>query len=212
MKKYILITAVIAAILSSCSKSETQMDRTIFIPDQFDAQLPAYTEWGYNAFGAKIDRLYFLSSNSISPCKVLYKDGLLKFSLRGLFNSFSINSPHTEMTLTFCFPLEQIKYYSDLVILNSKVIELSSPENTVILNKIEYSGQGRYETIDMLTVVYGILNFRRAQMLNIDDEPNRAILSGTFDFRYLNGEDEFPVHFSDGRFDMGINNDNFFVY
>jgi len=188
------------------------MDRTIFIHDELDAQLPAYTEWGYNAFGAKVNRLYFLSSNSIMPCKTLYKDGMLRFSLSGLYNSSYVGGvQHTEMTLTFCFPLEQIRQYSDLLTLNNKDIELSSPETLVILNKIEYSGQTRYETTDTLTVVGGDLIFRRAQLLNIDNEPNRAILSGTFDFRYLDG-DYFPAHFSDGRFDMGINNDNFYAY
>ena len=206
MKKYFL-TIIIAAILFSCSKSESQMDRTIFIQDEMDAQLPAYTEWGYNAFGAKIDRQYFLSSNDILPCKVLYKNGLLRFSLIGYYTS----ATSTQMTLTFCLPVEQMTKYSDLVILNNKNFDLSSPEITVILSKIGNSGHSNYETTDTLNIIEGILNFRRAQMLNIDNEPNRAILSGTFDFRYLDNND-FPVNCSDGRFDMGINNDNSYFY
>jgi len=206
MKKYFL-TIIIAIILLSCSKGESQMDRTIFIPDEQNPTLPAYTEWGYNAFGAILDRQYFLSSNDLMPCKVLYKDGSLRFSLIG---RYSVTS-NTTMTLTFCFPLEQISQYSDLVILNNRNFELSSQNIMVILNKIEYSYQSQIETTDTLNVVEGILNFRRAQMLNIDNEPNRAILSGTFDFRFLDNSD-FPAHFSDGRFDMGINNDNFYAY
>jgi len=187
------------------------MDRTIFIPDQIDPQLPAYTEWGYNAFGAKLDRKYFLSSNSIVPCRVLYKDGTLRFSLRGLYYSGSY-SQNTEMYLTFCFPLEQITKYSDLVVLNKKNFYLKSPEILVILEKKETIGHTVYQTTDTLNVTDGILSFRRAQFLKIDDEPNRAILSGVFDFRYLENGSEFPMSFSDGRFDFGINNDNFFAY
>lgn len=210
MKKYILIT-VTAIILASCSQ-ESQMDRTIFIPDEMDAQLPAYTEWGYNAFGAKLDRNYFLSSNSIAPCKVLYKDGTLQFSLSGLYNSQYAYLNYTEMTLTFCFPLEQIREYSDLVILHNKNIELPSSEIFVILNRVEYYGQGNHETTDTLNIVEGTLNFQRVQMLSIDDEPNRSILSGKFELRYLDGSTDFPVYLSDGRFDMGVNDNNFYAY
>jgi hypothetical protein len=197
MKKYIFITIVIAAMLSACTTEDAQMDRTIFIPDQNDSQLPAYTEWGYNAFGAKIDRKYFLASNSILPCKVLYKDGSLRFSLSGIYNSYNYGG---ETTLIFEFPLERIAEYSGLLILNDKNMELLSPEIHVIMNN------------DTLNVVDGTLNFRRAQMLKIDDEPNRVILSGVFNFHYLDGVNPFPVNVSEGRFDMGINRDNFYAY
>ncbi|MCL2597216.1 MAG: hypothetical protein FWD66_06090 [Paludibacter sp.] len=206
MKKYFLIITI-AALFFSCSKSESQMDKTIFIPDEIDPKLPAYTEWGYNAFGAKLDRQYFLSTNDLLPCKVLYKEGLLRFSLIGRYTS----TENTRMTLTFCFPLEHISQFSDLVILNDKNYELSLSNIIVIVNKIGYTSQTQHETTDTLNIVEGILHFRRAQMLNIDDEQNRAILSGTFDFKYLDNND-FPAHFSDGRFDMGINNDNFYAY
>jgi hypothetical protein len=56
-----------------------------------------------------------------------------------------------------------------------------------------------------LDVLSGELCFKRAQLLNIDDKPDRVILSGTFTIRFLN--QEIPEVMSDGRFDVGINKD-----
>jgi len=198
MKKYIFILTIATAIFSSCTKDDPQMGRTIFIPDPIDNQLPAYSEWGYNSFGAKIDRNYFLASNSMTPCKILYKNGMLNFSLSGYCNNY------IETTLTFAFPFEQIHEYTDLLALDNKKMELATPDCKII-----FTQNG---TTDTLNVVDGELDFSRAQMLLIDEQPNRVILSGVFDFRYLSGTDEFPVAVSDGRFDLGINKNVFYAY
>lgn len=205
MKKYFIIFTVATAFFASCAKDDSQMERTIFIPDKIDNQLPAYTEWGYNSFGAKIDRKYFVASNNIIPSKILYKDGSLRFSLNGTLNEYSNYwSNHAEYSLTFDFPLEQLHEYTDLLILDNKKIELAS--SNCVLTSTQY---GATQT---LNVISGELHFCRAQMLSIDEQPNRVILSGVFDFRYLNGTDEFPVSVSDGRFDFGINKNAFYAY
>ena len=198
MRKYSILFTIAITILSSCVSDDPQMGRTTFIPDPIDYQLPAYTEWGYNSFGAKIDRNYFLVSNSITPCKILYKNGLLNFSLSGYCNNY------IETTITFAFPLEQIHDYTDLLTLDNKKIELATSGCEVTLTQ---NG-----TTDTLNVVDGELYFCRAQMLFIDEQPNRVILSGVFDFRYLSGTDAFPVSVSDGRFDLGINKNVFYAY
>jgi len=198
MKKYIFILTIAATFFGSCAKDDPQMGRTIFIPDPIDNRLPAYTEWGYNSFGAKIDRNYFLVSNSITPCKILYKNGMLNFSLSGYYNNY------IETAMTFSFPIEQIQDYTDLLALNNKKIELAASGCEVTLTQ--------NETTDTLNVIDGELYFQRAQMLFIDDQPNRVILSGVFDFRYLNATDDFPVSVSDGRFDLGINKNVFYAY
>jgi hypothetical protein len=60
-----------------------------------------------------------------------------------------------------------------------------------------------------LNIVEGELHFKRAQLLSIDDQLNRVILSGTFDLRFL--QSDFPTYISDGRFDVGITKNYFYV-
>jgi hypothetical protein len=61
-----------------------------------------------------------------------------------------------------------------------------------------------------LNVLEGELFFKRAQLLRVDDEVNRVILSGTFDVRFL--LNNLPAHISNGRFDMGITENIFYTY
>lgn len=203
MKKYFIITVAIA-IFASCTTEEPQMERTVFIPDPIDSRLPAYTEWGYNAFGAKISRRYFVAHNDIAPCRILYRDGLLRFSMSGYWEYNNYGSI-TETTLTFIFPFERLYEYADLMMLHNEKIELTASTGCVV----NLSQNGKDET---LNIVDGELHFCRAQMLFIDEQPNRVILSGVFNFRYLSETDEFPVTVSNGRFDFGINRDIFYAY
>jgi hypothetical protein len=206
MKNYIL-TIIAAAMLLfvSCSR-EPQMDRTVFVPDSIDRSLPAYTEWGYNSFGAVYDnRNYFLVSSNIAPCKILYRGGTLRFSLSGILQAENYYAGYSEqMTLSFIFPWENITQYSDLLTLNKVEINLTAENCTVKTIR----GNGEEQT---LNTVGGTLNFKRAQLLYIDDAPNRVILSGVFDLRFLEN-DEFPTVISDGRFDLGINDNVFYAY
>jgi len=191
-------------LFSSCSR-DSQMDRTIFIPDKTEPSLPAYTEWGYNSFGAIYDnRTYFLVSNNIAPCKILCKDGFLRFSLSGVFKAQ--NTPYSaereQITLSFSFPEENTSQYPDLLKFNNKQINLADEDCSVKII--------RGENERTLEVVDGILHFKRVQLLYIDDVPNRIILSGIFRLRFL--ENEFPTVISDGRFDVGINDNVFYAY
>ncbi|MDR1197773.1 MAG: hypothetical protein LBK94_02000 [Prevotellaceae bacterium] len=195
MKKICLILFVGALLLSSCAKEDV-MDRTIFVPDEEDNNLPAYTEWGYNSFGAKYERDYFLVSNSIVPCKILYNNSRLQFSLSGKIDYDG------NMTLLFDFPFVQMSGYQDLIQLNNTEIDLSDVDCTV---KILQNG-----VENTLNVLDGKLHFKRAQLLSIDDQVNRVILSGIFDLRFL--QDGFPLTISNGRFDVGITQDVFHAY
>ena len=193
MKKICFIV-VIGALLSSCSKDV--MDRTIFIPDDEDDTLPLYTEWGYNSFGAEYERDYFLVSNAISPCKIMYSDNQLQFSLSG-----KTRNDKKEMTLTFIFPSTPMYDYQDLVQLHNSKIDLAANDCTVKIT------QDNVETI--LDVLRGELYFKRTQLLSIDDKVNRVILSGTFDLQFL--QNGFPSYISDGRFDVGITQKIFYL-
>ena len=191
MKKYICTILFFMFLLNSCVGDD--MDRTIFIPDESNPTLPAYSEWGYNSFGAIYDRNYFLVSNGITPCKITYQKGMLNFYLIGKINYWS----QDDMLLSFSFPFSPVNNYADLVILNNTKIDLSDP---LCIVKIEINGNE-----EIITPINGNLTFKRSQLLKIDGVQNRVILSGVFEIRFL--RNERPETISEGRFDMGINND-----
>ena len=193
MKKSFFILLIIT-LLFSCSK--INLNDTIFIHDRNDYNLPAYTEMGYNSFGAQYERDYFLVSQKIVPCKILYKDENLHFALSGTIRD------DQEMTLTFVFPSEKMNDYSDLLQLNDIIINTVDDECIIIMK------QGNIETT--LENCIGWIHFKRAQMLTIDDEANRVILSGFFALTFL--ENGFPVDISNGRFDVGITDKVFYAY
>lgn len=186
MKNRCLIL-VISILLFSCSKNV--LDRTIFIPDEDDDNLPAYTEWGYNSFGAEYERDYFRVSNKIIPCKIVSSNNQLQFLLSG-----TTRGGKEEMSLLFIFPATQIKDYKDLILLNNTTIDLSQNDCEV---KIIQNN-----TSTTLDIVEGDIYFKRTQLLSVDDVVNRTILSGTFDIRFL--QNGFPTTISNGRFDLGI--------
>jgi hypothetical protein len=165
---------------------------TIFIPDEDNPELPAYTEWGYNSFGAFYERDIFKSTNNIVPCKIVYSYGTLDFSLLGRYLS-------KEAVLTFSFPLsEEVKTIEDLSVLH----------NIRILTRdciVKFEENSSQITLEVLS---GELYFKRFQLLWVDEKVNRIILSGTFEVRFLkNGR---PESISDGRFDMGITDKDFY--
>jgi len=191
MKKNFLIL-IVGAMLFSCSQN--QLDRTIFIPDENNRNLPEYSEWGYNSFGAEYERDYFLVSNQIVPCKILYGNDQMQFSLHGTIRH------NQEMVLLFIFPSETMSSYADLLWLNNVEIDLAA--NDCSVKMLQY---GIETTLDVLS---GSLHFKRAQLLSIDDVINRVILSGVFEVNFL--QNGFPTTISNGRFDMGITKNVFY--
>ena len=185
MKKY----SIIAIIMLLCSCGTDEMEQTIFVPDSTDSSLPAYTEWGYNSFGALYERNYFLATNDIVPCKITYKNGIMTFTLSGRVKSSG------NMTLYFSFPIsERMKDYSDLLVLHQKEIDLTNSTCEVrILNGSK---------TENITLLSANLFFKRAQLLRINDREDRVILSGTFDLSFL--RNQLPEAMTKGRFDVGI--------
>jgi hypothetical protein len=195
MKKNCFIFLIISILILSCTVDP--LERTIFIPDQEDGNLPAYTEWGYNTFGAEYERDYFLASNRIVPCKIVYRDNHIHFALNGNVHY------EKEMTLSFTFPFVlEDNDYTDLIHLHAKKIDLSHSDCAVSI------WQNDVET--PLDVLDGELYFKRAQLLSIDDQINRVILSGFFNVRFL--QNGFPANISNGRFDLGITQNVFYAY
>ena len=183
----------------SCSKEEPQLDRTIFVPDEINPSLPAYSEWGYNVFGAKYERTYFMANESIVPCKIMCRNDSTILLMQGVVGN---DYPRQKMDLTFIFPSERITNYNDLIIFNKKLIDLNA--GCVVKMTVD-------NTEKTLNILNGMLNFKRAQLLSIDGIVNRVILSGTFDFQFL-GANSFPESFSYGRFDFGITENEFYNF
>jgi len=183
MKKYGLI--VILLLICSCSATYN-FDKYIFIPDKEDPNLPAYTELGYNTFGAKYGNSYFLSYDN-NTFGVDYHGGILDLWLNGRQGS-------NDMSLTFSFPFSPVHTYQDLVSLTGTSIDLTDASCNLVM---KYKNQK-----ETLIVSNGHLNFKQARILRIDDTEDRAIISGTFDAQFLrNG---LPEVISNGRFDLGI--------
>ena len=198
MKTIISISGLF--LLLSLVSCENEIDRTIFIPDEEDINLPAYTEWGYNSFGAIYERQYFLASENYVPCKIVYKDGFLNFSLTGYVAGGVMYDYYQagKMGMIISFPFSKVIDYKGLLALDQQEIDLSTPNVHLSVTLGEGSGVA-------MEIISGELYFKRAQLLRIDEQENRVILSGTFNIRFLrNG---LPEIISDGRFDVGINKD-----
>ncbi len=196
--KHIILIALAAVALSfgSCSKDdEYDLSESIFIEDSYYPGLPIYSEWGYNTFGAYIDRAPFVSNTSDLPVKIYVNGDTMHFILRGQVNG-------TDAVLTFHLQGYSPATNFDLVSLDKTFINLKDPGRSATL-KI-----GNVTT--ELTIIEGELEFKRVQRLILDNEPTRVIMSGYFQLKtFLNGE---PAAISNGRFDLGIGYGNFFNF
>ena len=194
MRKQTLIVIIFSFLLASCYENDV-MDQIIFIPDKHDPNLPAYSEWGYNTFGAKYGIDYFVvsMSNYITPCAISYSDHQFQFELRGIKGS------DETMWLLFIFPSEPMSDYKDLVKLPKNEIVLSAANDcTVKINNT------------LFQELNGKLHFKRVQLLRIDGTMERAILSGIFELNFT--KDGSHETISNGRFDLGINDKVFYSH
>lgn len=191
----ILIIAI-SIFISSCSyNDEIELSRSVFINDQANPGLPAYSEWGYNTFGAYIDRKVFVSENYELPTKVIVNGDTLKMQFRGRMNNLPT-------TLRFWFIGYNPLSYEDLTSFNDKVINLKS-DNCIIT----YT---QNDTTKTLKIIEGEMHFIKAQNLYIDKELTRTILSGKFQFKTF--FDNEPIAITNGRFDFGIGYENFYNF
>ncbi len=193
MKKLVFVLFI--AFAFSCSK-EADLSDSIYIYDSEFPDLPAYTEWGYNTFGANYDRGVFVYSSNEIPLKVTTKDNKLTFIFQGIDGNYSNN----DLALKFIISDSNVNVYKDLLVYNDSVIDLSSQEV-----EVQMVTEGVSETIDVLE---GELYFKRSQNVFVDDIEYEIILSGKFNLKFI--ENEIPSNISDGRFDFGINDDNFY--
>ena len=189
---------LIAIILLISSCVEDEMNKTIFVADATDVNLPAYSERGFNSFGAQYERRYFLSANDIVPCKITVQNGIMTFFLSGrMVTGYSSSGIREEMSLYFSFPVnETMNNYKDLMALHQQHFNLT--DNSC---KIKLVRDSRTEEIAILS---GNLSFNRVQLLRINEQEDRVVISGVFDLTFL--RNDMPEAISKGRFDVGISN------
>lgn len=201
MKKLCLILSTAILFLAGCSKDNDIHD-SVFIQDSEHIDLPAYSEWGYNTFGAYYDRIPFIYNDERIPAKVLVTDNSLSFILEGQKgeNYYYSGIRSREMSVSFKISDTAPEQYTDLINLNNTNFDLTDPSSQLLItvDTIQYAA----------TIISGELFFKRAQNLRIDGEQTEVILSGYFEFQAL--INNLPVTVSDGRFDVGIGADNFY--
>lgn len=180
----------------SCSKmDEVPLSSTVFVEDSYYAGLPIYSEWGYNTFGAYIDRKIFVSSDDEVPAKIFVNNDTLHFMLKGTKN-------YMPTSLTFSLTGLSPQTEFDLLALDDTTFNLKDSAHFVELN-INNNAK-------ILEIIEGELVFKRVQRLFIDEEMQRVIMSGTFRFKtFLDNE---PAAVTNGRFDLGIGYENFFNF
>lgn len=196
MKNNIIYPLLLSMLIFGACSKEAGLEKTIFFPDPDYPELPKYSEWGYNTFGAFYDRQAFVSTNNIVPLKVIVKDGATTFRFSGRLEGYR------DMSILFVLPDYTPSVYTDLMDLNGKTIDLKSNENTVVI-KIDNLEQP-------VALLNGNLDFVKVQNLYVDKVAEEVILSGEFEFQIVLDDEPFTV--SRGRFDMGVSYDNFFVF
>lgn len=197
--KLISVIVLSAMLTAACSK-ERELEKSVFIPDDTFPELPAYSEWGYNTFGAFYDRLVFISSDYQSPLRVSATVDTTYFIFTGVINRPDIEV--NKMTLIFAMDNFFPNDYRDLISLHNTWYDLLDPGIKVKIMESDISKN--------VSLIEGTLNFKRAQNLRVDEQQVETILSGTFDLKAI--IDDEPISISEGRFDVGVGTYNFFDF
>jgi len=195
MKKYIFLPVLVVMLLAGGCSTDFNLEKSVFIEDINNPGLPEYSEWGYNTFGAYIDRKTFVSDLTDLPSKIIVNKDTFNFLLKGRSNS-------DDISLKFSVIGYSPADYTDLISLNDSTFNLTG-KNCIITLTEPLSTK-------ILTVYEGTLVFKRVQKLYVDKVLTESILSGTFNFKtFINAE---PVSISNGRFDVGIGSENFYKF
>lgn len=195
---------LIAALWGLTSCDEYDLSGSEFIEDETYSGLPIYSEWGYNTFGAYYDRLPFISDDGVVFKLICRNDttSMLFIGEKAGSNSSYYNyySDYVPMKMTLSFPDMKLTSETDLLVLNDTVVDLVDLDCEVKLT-ID-------NTVYTTSLIEGTVEFKRSQKLYVDDSFAEMILSGYFNIMlFVNDE---PVSITNGRFDFGIDNSNFF--
>jgi hypothetical protein len=188
----------LTTVLMSCG-SDSELQKSVFIPDPTSPGLPKYSEWGYNTFGVYFDRVAFVS-NSTVPLKVFRQNNRTSLIFSGTMANGNGFYDANNYSITFSLEGYNPETYQDLVAFNNVVLDLTDPLFEVVITNT--TGTHKLEILE------GEVHIKRAQYLLVDKKPEEVILSGVFAYKAL--LDGVPVTFSDGRFDVSVGNDNFY--
>lgn len=188
---------ILLLVNTSCEKMDDfYLSGSVFIEDPYYPRLPIYSEWGYNTFGAYIDREPYVSAVDIMPMKVIVNTDTVHMIFKGRMGSSDV-----DLVISFTGYAPQTSY--DLTMLDATTISLDENGSSVAL---------KFDQEDpvALEIIEGELIFNRVQRLYVDEELSRTIMSGYFQFKTF--FDNEPVAISQGRFDLGIGYENFYNY
>lgn len=197
---FLLITLFISA---SCSEDFDLMRNSVWVEDTENPGLPEYSEMGYNTFGIYMERTPIVSNDLDVPLKVLVTGGNTTFRLDGEIKT-GFNNYNTPKDFKLLITLLNTEYttFDELTSLHGTSIDLSGPNVSI---QIEQDGISA-----TLTVFEGELSFTSAKKLFIDNAFTEVIMAGTFNFKtFIDG---VPTSFFKGRFDLGVNDYNFYLY
>jgi hypothetical protein len=182
----------LVVLLPGCIE-DSDLQRTIFIRDKQHRDLPQYSEWGYNTFGAYLNDEVFVSGDIYwNPASLSTSDTSMTLSFHG--EKRTREKDTTDMILSFEIPRHAPQEGQYLLSLNGEIFDLKNPSTRVLISS---------ETaIFPVTVNSGELHFIRVQNLLVDNNPEETILSGTFEFQGV--MDGKPVSVTLGRFDVGV--------
>ncbi|MFC2104478.1 hypothetical protein ACFLS4_03895 [Bacteroidota bacterium] len=207
MKKHLLYISIISVFLFTACSDEFDLEKSVFINDTEHPNLPQYSEWGYNTFGAFYDRKVFISNDQEIPLKVIATGNTTTFIFKGQLNevsSYNYGNSYYDSDMSIKFNIDNFipTIYSDLLALNDSLFDLQHPDCsiTILIDNNTYDA----------TIINGEFEFIKAQKLIVDTEEVQIILSGVFDLQVLINNE--PISISYGRFDMGVGEDNFFAY
>lgn len=180
-------------MLAGCSK-ESDLKMSIFIPDSDDPRLPAYSEWGYNTFGAILNDDAFTSEGITRPLTINASSNTTEFCFEGYQDHYFPYNNSKSTTLTIKSSSIHLNSAEDLASLNGKTLQLSDLSVEVYIGS---SGQK-----DKAIITKGTLTFNRIQRVTVDKKYTQMIISGYFEMIGKVNGTSFLI--SDGRFDFGI--------
>ncbi|HEY5750103.1 MAG TPA: hypothetical protein VIU12_28755 [Chryseolinea sp.] len=197
-----LFALIALASLLSCN-NDAELRKTVSIPDTQFPELPQYSEWGYNTFGAYYGRQPFVANNNDVPLVITNHDNVTVFAFKGQLGQYSYSSNASPFLLTLTFSEFHPETFEDLLALNETSFDLTDPQIAIEIKDAN-------NVIHSAEILEGQFQVKRAQLLLVDKEKQEVILSGVFDFQAIfDGE---AVSVSEGRFDIGVAPNNFFKY
>ena len=200
--KFLASFIVILIIIGGCTV-ESELQKSIFYNDIDYPELPMYSEWGYNTFGAYYDRQPFISNDRDVPIKVFVDNNSTHFFFNGQLGASTYSyyyEPQTEMSMEIEFFDLAPDNYADLLFLNDTKFDLldSVCNISIIIDAVSHS----------IEILNGSFEFVRVQRLLVDTVQEEVIMSGVFEFQAIINDQ--PVSITNGRFDVGVGEFNFF--